>query len=295
MRDLIFRFLVAAVLALPGAAAATNVRIQTAFGVIDIRLYDTEAPLTVANFLSYVSSGAYDGSFIHRSVQNGIFIVQGGGYNWNTTTNSVDTVTASAPIVNEYSDARPNKRSTISMARTSDPNSATSQWFLNNADNSTTLGAANGGGYAVFGEVIGNGMSLVDAIASLSTVNAGSPFNTLPIVTALTSNTVMQENLVTLSKVTSTAQATGASDSDRVFAYAEAAYSQYLAPANPLSTPSAHSGQAGVYYYRYYASTNAYIGTADGNFYYLGPASGDQVLLLGTLAEWLSTAAAAGY
>jgi len=275
-----------------GAGHATTVRIQTTLGVVDIELYDSAAPLTVANFLKYVASGAYNNSLIHRSMPE--FVIQGGGFTWNTATNGVASVPTSSPVANEYSASRTNLRGTIAMAKLGgDPNSATSQWFFNLADNSTILGSQNNGGFTVFGRVLGNGMSVVDGIAALQIVNAGGAFANLPLATPPTSSNLQKVNLVMVDMASASSSA--ASDSDRVFSYLEAAYPQYLSPANPLSPAASISATAEGYYYRYYPGTNAFIGTANGALYYYGPASGNQILPLGSLAEWMATAANAGY
>ncbi len=103
--------------AVPAMSHATTVRLATVLGSIDITLYDKEAPLTVANFLSYVNSGAYKNSFMHRSVPG--FIIQGGGYTWNSGTNSVAAVPASAPVQNEFSASRSNVRGISSIGSVS--------------------------------------------------------------------------------------------------------------------------------------------------------------------------------
>ena len=95
----------------PICVFATTVRMQTSLGVIDIELMDAAAPATVANFLSYVASGAYVNSFIHRSVPG--FIIQGGGYGWDSSVNRVYNIPANAPVVNEFSSSRSNLRGTI--------------------------------------------------------------------------------------------------------------------------------------------------------------------------------------
>lgn len=161
-----------------------SVKIQTAKGVIGIELFDTAAPLTVANFLSYVNSGAYNNSIIHRSMPG--FIIQGGGF-----TNSLGAISATAPVVNEFSADRSNVRGTIAMAKfAGDPNSATNQWFINLTDNSASLDGQNGG-FTVFGRVVGNGMQVAEAIAALSVVNAGilnGAFTNLPLLNPLAIN-----------------------------------------------------------------------------------------------------------
>lgn len=187
----------------PISASATTVRMQTSLGTIDIQLMDAAAPATVANFLNYVTTGAYNNSFIHRSVRG--FVIQGGGYRWDNVTNGVASVTPNAPVVNEFSASRSNLRGTIAMAKLSgDPNSATNQWFFNLADNSTILDGQNGG-FTVFGQVTGNGMQVVDAIAALPIVNANGtnttgPFGTLPLVT-LPASGITAQNLVMVSSV----------------------------------------------------------------------------------------------
>ncbi len=275
---------------LPLAGQATVVRLQTVLGVVDIALFDSEAPRTVANFLGYVNRGAYNNSFIHRSVPG--FIIQGGGYTYSTAS-GVASVTTAPPVTNEYSASRSNLRGTIAMAKLgNDPNSATSQWFFNLANNSANLDNQNGG-FTVFGRVLGNGMDVVDAIARLPVVNAGGAFTNLPLATPPTSSTLQKENLVMVD--TASASSPDASESDRVFSYLEATYPQFLSPAKPLSPAASLSATAEGYYYRHYAGTNALIGTSGGVLYYYGPASANQILPLGALADWLATAASAGY
>lgn len=147
--------------AFPSVSLASFVKMQTDLGDIDIELFDDVTPDTVANFLNYVQRGDYDGTIIHRSVPG--FIVQGGGFGF---TDRVTTVTTDAPVVNEFN--RSNLRGTIAMAKLGgDPDSATSQWFFNLGDNSANLDNQNGG-FTVFGQVVGNGMQVVDAIATLN-------------------------------------------------------------------------------------------------------------------------------
>jgi cyclophilin family peptidyl-prolyl cis-trans isomerase len=155
------------------ASSAVNLRMQTDLGSLDLELFDTEAPLTVQNFMNYVNRAAndgYDGTFIHRSVPG--FVVQGGGYVFNpddggffdTGTSHIPT---DPPVVNEADPVnRPNVRGTIAMAKTADPDSATSEWFFNLADNPGLDDPANSGGFTVFGRVQGDGMAAIDAIAA---------------------------------------------------------------------------------------------------------------------------------
>jgi peptidyl-prolyl cis-trans isomerase A (cyclophilin A) len=284
----LFRLVLVALVCAP--AQATTVRLHTALGPVDIDLYDTGAPLTVANFLGYVASGAYSNSFIHRSVPG--FIIQGGGYTWDTATSAVKKVPAGPAVVNEFSASRSNLRGTIAMAKLgTDPNSATTEWFINLADNSANLDSQNGG-FTVFGKVRAGGMAIADAIAALRVVNAGGAFTNLPVTSVPASGPLLQANLLTVSAVSQFAPASATSDSDRLFSYLEAAYPQYLAPAKPAN---AVSDTASGYYYRYYPGTNAYIATANGTVYYLVPAISGNIGSLGSLADWINTAAIAGY
>ena len=132
------------------ASAATYVRFDTNFGIFDVELTDIpQMESTVANFLSYVDAGLYNSTIIHRSTTDDPFdiqIIQGGGFVLQGSTISPVSTFAPIPLQALYS----NTRGTIAMARTSDPDSATSGWFFNVTDN-----AALNGGYAVFGSVIG--------------------------------------------------------------------------------------------------------------------------------------------
>ncbi len=187
-------------LLLSSVVHATTVRLTTSLGAIDIVLYDDAAPRTVANFLAYVNSGAYKNSFFHRSVAG--FVIQGGGFVWNDATNSARAVPTNPPLVNEFSASRSNRRGTIAMAKLGgNPDSATSQWFINLADNSANLDNQNGG-FTVFGEVTPGSMAVVDAIAALPRVNAGSPYDALPIVSTVTNGAVAKSNLVLVSAAT---------------------------------------------------------------------------------------------
>ena len=183
-------------LAFPAVSSASTVSMQTALGEIDIELFDTATPLTVANFMNYVNSGAYNNSFIHRSVPG--FIIQGGSYTWGNA--GVSAIAQNPPVVNEFDPSRSNVRGTIAMAKLGgDPNSATSGWFFNLADNSANLDSQNGG-FTVFGRVIGNGMGVVDAIAALPVYNAGGAFTDIPLI-GYTSGPVTGANLAMVTNV----------------------------------------------------------------------------------------------
>ena len=139
-----------------------KVKFETSLGDIVIQLNEEKAPITVKNFLGYVNSGFYNGTIFHRVI-NG-FMVQGGGF-----TEAMLQKSTQAPIKNEASNGLTNDRGTIAMARTNNPDSATSQFFFNHVDNSflNYRDIANPG-YAVFGKVI-EGIEIVDKIASVKT------------------------------------------------------------------------------------------------------------------------------
>src|SRR5688572_21082912 len=158
------------------AANATIVQFQTVLGPFEVNLYDQSTPATVANFLAYVNAGAYDNAVVHRVV-NG-FIVQGGGFTYEGT-ETLAGIVENAPVVNEPKFS--NVRGTIAMAKLSgNANSATNQWFINLGNNSSNLDVQNGG-FTVFGQVIGNGMEVLDAINALPRFAFSSPFDSIPL------------------------------------------------------------------------------------------------------------------
>ena len=147
------------------SASATTVRVITSLGNFSIELFDDVTPVTVANFLNYVNSGRFNGTLIHRSVSN--FIIQGGSFSFDASSRKIVSVATDAAIQNEFN--VPNTRGTVAMAKLGgDPNSATSGWFVNLADNRENLDSQNGG-FTVFGRVIGDGMTVVDSIAAQPT------------------------------------------------------------------------------------------------------------------------------
>ncbi len=145
-----------------------KVLLQTNKGNITLSLDAVKAPKSVANFLQYVKSGHYDGTIFHRVIDN--FMIQGGGM-----TAGMKQKPTGAQIENEANNGLKNDRGTIAMARTSDPHSATSQFFINVNDNgflNHTAPDAQGWGYAVFGKVT-DGLDVVDAIRKVKTGSAG--------------------------------------------------------------------------------------------------------------------------
>lgn len=149
-------------------ASATTVRVITSLGDFSIELFDDVTPITVTNFLNYVNSGRFNGTVIHRSIITpNPFIIQGGLLAYNAATNSLNPIPTDAAIQNEPGVS--NIRGTVAMAKVPDlPNSATSQWFVNLADNSGIVDDQNGG-FTAFGRVIGDGMTIVDNIAAQPT------------------------------------------------------------------------------------------------------------------------------
>ena len=150
--------------------APTTVVIDTSLGSFTIALDSERAPKSVANFLSYVDSGHFTGTIFHRVIDG--FMTQGGGY-----TESYDRKPTSAPVENEADNGLKNLRGTVAMARTSDPHSATAQFFINVKDNASLDHKGkndSGWGYTVFGQVT-VGMDIVDRIKSVKTGAAG-PF-----------------------------------------------------------------------------------------------------------------------
>jgi len=146
-------------------AEAPQVQLETTQGTIVLELYQDEAPQTVQNFLNYVDRGYYEGTVFHRVISG--FMIQGGGF----TADLSRKAGTRPPIQNEADNGLKNKRGTIAMARTSDPHSATAQFFINHVDNGFldhTGKDTRGWGYCVFGKVV-DGMDVVDRIAASPT------------------------------------------------------------------------------------------------------------------------------
>jgi cyclophilin family peptidyl-prolyl cis-trans isomerase len=179
------RFALALVLALAGATAALGgtpaapvhprVALETSKGTIVLELYPDKAPKSVANFLKYVKAGHYNGTIFHRVIPR--FMIQGGGF----TPNMAEKPTQ-APIRNEADNGLGNDRGTLAMARTSDPNSATAQFYINVVDNAALNHTPSNPGYAVFGKVV-EGMDVADAIAAVKTKAQDVPVEPVVIKT----------------------------------------------------------------------------------------------------------------
>lgn len=185
--------LTAAFLLLSGAAASHSgaqggerpvVIFSTSQGDITIELFSEEAPVTVKNFLDYVDAKFYDGTIFHRVIPG--FVIQGGGF-----TDDMNQKPTRAPIENEADNGVKNARGTLSMARTSDIHSATSQFFINLKDNAFLDHGTRDFGYAVFGRVA-EGMDVVDKIAGVKTGNRG-PHSDVPMETVVTNTARRKE------------------------------------------------------------------------------------------------------
>ena len=179
------------------AQAQDTYRFATTLGNIDVTLRADLAPRTVANFLSYTASGAYNQSLIHRAVPG--FVIQGGGYYLQN--GIVNAITTNAPIAGEFS--LPNTRGTIAMALSTGPNSATSEWFFNLTDNSSLLdGTSDGGPFTAFGQVCNSAsLAVMDAIGNAEIVNAGGPFSELPVIN-YTSGALTAANFILVNSIT---------------------------------------------------------------------------------------------
>ncbi|MDQ6992138.1 MAG: peptidylprolyl isomerase [Mariprofundus sp.] len=148
------------------SAGPIQVTMTTSMGVIKLELDRSKAPISVANFLKYAKKGSYNGTIFHRVIPN--FMIQGGGFN-----KEMQKQTSLAPITNEADNGLPNTTGSIAMARTSDPHSASNQFFINTNDNAFlnhSSKTSRGWGYAVFGRVI----SGMDVVRKIETVATGS-------------------------------------------------------------------------------------------------------------------------
>ena len=163
-----------------------SVDMKTSAGTIRIELDDEHAPLSVANFLAYAAKGHYDGTVFHRVIKG--FMIQGGGFEPGMKQKPTDK-----PIANEAKNGLRNKHYTLAMARTSDPHSATAQFFINTTDNAflDQANSRDGNGYAVFGKVVG-GMDVVDKIVAVPTKNAG-PFQNVPVTPVIIKKATLEK------------------------------------------------------------------------------------------------------
>lgn len=163
----------------PMAQANSVACFTSSMGQFCIELFESQTPITTANFLNYIQNDAYTNGIFHRSIPG--FVIQGGGFKVvdGTSGASLVAVNTFSPITNEFKIS--NTRGTVAMAKLGgNPNSATSQWFVNLADNSANLDHQNGG-FTVFGRVIFDGMTVFDAIAKLPVRNLGGSLTNAPL------------------------------------------------------------------------------------------------------------------
>jgi cyclophilin family peptidyl-prolyl cis-trans isomerase len=164
----------------PSSPANPRAVIHTSMGDIELELFADMAPVSVENFIRYAKSGFYDGTIFHRVISH--FMIQGGGL----STDMEDKPTGE-PIINEATNGLSNKRGTIAMARTGNPHSASSQFFINVQDNQnldhTNQTSSRGWGYAVFGKVT-TGMDVVDSIRFVET-HTVDPYSDVPVTPVL--------------------------------------------------------------------------------------------------------------
>ncbi|MEW6991052.1 peptidylprolyl isomerase [Colwelliaceae bacterium 6441] len=224
-------------------AQATIVEFQTSHGNFKVNLHDETTPITVTNFLKYVEDFRYDNTIVHRTVDN--FVIQGGGAKFEGTL-PPKWIETDSNIMNEpvYS----NVRATIAMAKSAYIHSATSQWFINTKDNSSSLDPYERGGFTVFGEVIEDGMNVVNAIANVNRCNTGySGFTELPMpdysaaqcangVTPSTENFVTVYNVVIVDSTVNT-------DGD----LASVKNTRYKEPSDNSSSKGSGGGSLGWY------------------------------------------------
>ena len=160
-------------------ASAARVVLHTSKGAVTLDLFPEQAPASVENFLQYARDGYYDGTIFHRVISH--FMIQGGGF-----TADMEKKETRAAIQNEADNGLKNSRGTIAMARTNDPHSATSQFFINVQDNTaldnTGTSSTRAWGYAVFGEVV-EGLEVVDDIRFVETTSHASGMGDVPVET----------------------------------------------------------------------------------------------------------------
>ncbi|WP_370979776.1 peptidylprolyl isomerase [Agaribacterium sp. ZY112] len=191
---------VALALAFSLTSHATIVEVETSRGDFKINLYDDETPLTVQNFLSYVESGAYDGSVFHRLVHG--FVLQGGGFTYegqdSVGRQVFPSIEVSDPVSNEP--VFSNVKATVAMAKIGgDPDSATSGWFINLADNSSNLDRQNGG-FTAFGEVVEGDYEVVEALAQTPVTSNALPLADMEPGTSV--NDYDESNLLVIERIT---------------------------------------------------------------------------------------------
>ncbi|MBX3024489.1 peptidyl-prolyl cis-trans isomerase [bacterium] len=170
-----------------GADSNPVVVMKTSMGTIKIELDREKAPVSTENFIAYVNDKFYDGTIFHRVIPD--FMIQGGGFD-----KEMNQKTTKAPIKNEAGNGRKNTKGTVAMARTSDPNSATAQFFINTKDNAFLDhrdDSVQGYGYAVFGTVV-DGMDVVEKISAVPTTTK-LPHQNVPVTPVVIESVVVEK------------------------------------------------------------------------------------------------------
>jgi peptidyl-prolyl cis-trans isomerase A (cyclophilin A) len=191
----IMRVLFSCVILSSISVSATIVQFETNQGNFEVNLYDNDTPLTVANFLAYVNAGDYSNAVFHRAVPG--FVLQGGGFRYDQAW-PLASIAANPSVNNEP--VFSNVRATIAMARLGgQPNSATNQWFINVANNTGLDSTDNG--FTVFGEVVGDGMGIVDSIVNIPTSDFGGAFAEIPLQNFDPANDPDDTNLMIITSI----------------------------------------------------------------------------------------------
>ena len=231
-------------------AVGQTVRFETNVGNIEVQMHPNDAPIAVANFLSYVNAPAgsnYEDTFFHRSIISpSLSIVQGGGF-YVPVNGTASSVPSQDPIVNEFGIS--NTRGTVAFAKMGgNPDSATNQWFFNLEDNRANLDNQNGG-FTAFANVIGDGMDVIDSMRDIPIFNASnitSAFNTLPLQNfANDGSPLMEENIILFNQVARVDDVLGDLDGSGNFTGADIdlLYAEYgTAAANDLNFDLDSSG-----------------------------------------------------
>ena len=236
--------------ATPYATSPTTpkVVIETTFGDITIELFPAQAPITCNNFLQYVNSGFYDGLMIHRVTNSTTFeIMQGGGYYLENSSLQFKSEGLRPPIINESYNGLSNLRATVAMARTNDPNSATSQFYINGTNNTSLDHTPASAGYCVFGQVI-SGMNIVDQILQSPIFANSGPNDGIPYYqqngTPYPINVYKQQVRVCVSSTGN--DSTGIGSPDAPFKTIQKGIDIIASPGHVVPTPATYTGTGNV-------------------------------------------------
>ncbi len=225
-----------------------KVVIETTFGDITIELFPSQAPITVNNFLQYVNSGFFDGLMIHRVTNYTTFeIMQGGGYYLENGSLQFKSEGLRPPIINESYNGLSNLRATVAMARTTDPNSATSQFYINGTNNTSLDRTPASAGYCVFGQVI-SGMDIVDQILQSPIFANSGPNDGIPYYQqngmSYPINVYKQQVRVCVSPTGN--DSTGIGSPDAPFKTIQKGIDTIASPGHVVPTPATYTGTGNI-------------------------------------------------